>query len=212
MKKLKKLLLADYSGRLLLDFILAYVLLRGNGLLILLLPRFLSSFWTVFFQLCYFLGLSVLAFRLKWMKHEDFKPVPKGGYLIMLGMLLLMFVPATVTSLVGQDVASNQESVLAILEATPVVAFAIYLLIASILEEVIFRGILFGLSEIPVVDIVLTSVLFAVIHQPDSPLVFATYLSLGLCLGYQRYKVGLGGSMVLHALWNLLVLVYTLFV
>lgn len=212
MKKLKKLLLADYSGRLLLDFILAYVLLRGNGLLILLLLRFLSSFWTVFFQLCYFLGLSVLAFRLKWMKHEDFKPVPKGGYLIMLGMLLLMFVSATVTSLVGQDVASNQESVLAILEATPVIAFAIYLLIASILEEMIFRGILFGLSEIPVVDIVLTSVLFAVIHQPDSPLVFATYLSLGLCLGYQRYKVGLGGSMVLHALWNLLVLVYTLFV
>ncbi|MBM7317910.1 CPBP family intramembrane metalloprotease [Streptococcus suis] len=212
MKKLKKLMLAGYSGRLLLDFILAYVLLRGNGLLILLLPRFLSSFWTEFFQLCYFLGLSVLAFRLKWMKHEDFKQVSKGGYLTTLGMLLLMFVSATVTSLIVQDVASNQENVLAILEATPVVAFAIYLLIASILEEVIFRGILFGLSEIPVVDIVLTSVLFAVIHQPDSPLVFATYLSLGLCLGYQRYKVGLGGSMVLHALWNLLVLLYTLLV
>ncbi|HEL1733124.1 TPA: CPBP family intramembrane metalloprotease [Streptococcus suis] len=212
MKKLKKLMLAGYSGRILLDFILAYVLLRGNSLLILLLPRVLSSFWTVFFQVCYFLGLSVLAFRLKWMKHEDFKQVPKGGYLITLGMLLLMFVSATVTSLVGQDVASNQESVLAILEATPVVSFATYLMIASLLEEIIFRGILFGLSEIPVVDIVLTSVLFAVIHQPDSPLVFATYLSLGLCLGYQRYKVGLGGSMVLHALWNLLVLVYTLLV
>ncbi|CYV12851.1 caax amino protease family [Streptococcus suis] len=212
MKKLKKLLLAGYSGRLLLDFILAYVLLRGNGLLILLLPRFLSSFWTVFFQLCYFLGLSVLTFRLKWMKHEDFKQVPKGGYLITLGMLLLMLVSATVTTLVGQDIASNQESVLAILEATPVVAFAFYLLIASLLEEVIFRGILFGLSEIPVVDIVLTSVLFAFIHQPDSFLVFATYLSLGLCLGYQRCKVGLDGSMLLHTLWNLLVLVYTIFV
>ncbi|HEL1566215.1 TPA: lysostaphin resistance A-like protein [Streptococcus suis] len=212
MKKLKKLLLAGYSGRLLLDFILAYVLLRGNGLLILLLPRFLSSFWTVFFQLCYFLGLSVLAFRLKWMKHEDFKQVPKGGYLITLGMFLLMFVSATVTSLVGQDVASNQETVLAILEASPVVTFATYLLIASLLEEVIFRGILFGLSEIPVVDIVLTSVLFALIHQPDNFLVFATYLSLGLCLGYQRYKLGLGGSMLLHTLWNLLILIYTIFV
>ena len=212
MKKLKKLLLAGYSGRLLLDFILAYVLLRGNGLLILLLPRFLSSFWTVFFQLCYFLGLSVLAFRLRWMKQEDFKPVLKGGYLITNGMLLIMFVSAAVTSLVGQDVASNQESVLAILEATPVVAFATYLLIASLSEEVIFRGILFGLSEIPVVDIVLTSVLFAIIHQPDNFMVFTTYLLLGLCLGYQRYKVGLGGSMVLHALWNLLVLVYTHFV
>ncbi len=212
MKKLKKLVLADYSGRLLLDFVLAYALLRGNGLLVLLLPRFLSSNWTVFFQLCYFLGLSYLAFRLKWMEHKDFKRLPKGGYLITAVMLLLMFGSATVSSLISHHVASNQENVLALLEATPVIAFATYLMIAGILEEIIFRGILFGLSEISVVDIVLTSMLFAVIHQPDSPLVFATYLSLGLCLGYQRYKVGLGGSMLLHVLWNLLVLVYTLFV
>ncbi|HEL1757970.1 TPA: CPBP family intramembrane metalloprotease [Streptococcus suis] len=212
MKKLKKLVLADYSGRLLLDFVLAYALLRGNGLLVLLLPRFLSSNWTVFFQLCYFLGLSYLAFRLKWMEHKDFKRLPKDGYLITAVMLLLMFSSATVSSLISHHVASNQENVLALLEAAPVIAFATYLMIASILEEIIFRGILFGLSEISVVDIVLTSMLFAVIHQPDNFLVFASYLSLGLCLGYQRYKVGLGGSMLLHVLWNLLVLVYTLFV
>ena len=76
-------------------------------------------------------------------------------------------------------------------------------------EEFLYREILWNLVRKLDIRVALTSVLFALAHHPGTILGWCLYVSLGMFLGMVRYKSDLWGSMGLHLVWNLSV--YVLF-
>ncbi len=78
-------------------------------------------------------------------------------------------------------------------------------------EEFLYREILWNLVRKLDIRVALTSVLFALAHHPGTILVWCLYVSLGMFLGMVRYKSDLWGSMGLHLVWNLLVYSLLLF-
>ena len=78
-------------------------------------------------------------------------------------------------------------------------------------EEFLYREILWNLVRKLDIGIALTSVLFALAHHPGTILAWCLYVSLGMFLGLVRYKSDLwdSDSMGLHLVWNLSV--YVLF-
>lgn len=102
---------------------------------------------------------------------------------------------------------TNQAKLLSLLKITPILAFVVYLITVSLLEELIYHRLLFDLSKIAVLNNVLTSLAFALIHQSDSLVGIMTYFSLGIVLGAVSQHQGLQASILIHIFWNLLVLV-----
>ncbi|WP_449451626.1 CPBP family intramembrane glutamic endopeptidase [Streptococcus suis] len=123
-------------------------------------------------------------------------------------MIIVSLLLGYVSSLLGIE-SSNQKELLSVMDKVPLIVFLIYLLVASVLEEVVYRGVLFGLSGIPMVDIILTSLLFSLHHNPTYFMVLVAYFVLGLFIGNIRYRRGLLASVVLHVLWNLTVLAWS---
>ncbi|WP_153297003.1 CPBP family intramembrane glutamic endopeptidase, partial [Streptococcus pneumoniae] len=80
---------------------------------------------------------------------------------------------------------------------------------ASMVEEFLYREIIWNLVRKLDIRVALTSVLFALVHHPGTILAWCLYVSLGIFLGMVRYKSDLWGSMGLHLVWNLSV--YVLF-
>ena len=94
----------------------------------------------------------------------------------------------------------------------PVLFWIAAVVFAPVFEECFFRGFLFtGLrsSAIGVIGtIVLTALVWAVLHIQYSIYGMATILVLGIFLGIVRWKTNsLWGPLIIHAGWNLLALV-----
>ncbi|WP_252306470.1 CPBP family intramembrane glutamic endopeptidase, partial [Streptococcus pseudopneumoniae] len=87
----------------------------------------------------------------------------------------------------------------------------LFLINASMVEEFLYREILWNLVRKLDIRVALTSVLFALAHHPGTIIAWCLYVSLGMFLGLVRYKLDLWGSMGLHLVWNLLVYSLLLF-
>ncbi|WP_449448647.1 CPBP family intramembrane glutamic endopeptidase [Streptococcus suis] len=216
-EKFKTFLLAGYGSHVLLGFILGWALLKLNGFVLLLILQF-SSYWVkLFFQLTCLTLLIVIPLilvmrqaklikvNIEWrLSRASMKEISLSWLCMIIVSLLLGYV----SSLLGIE-SSNQKELLSVMDKVPLIVFLIYLLVASVLEEVVYRGVLFGLSGIPMVDIILTSLLFSLHHNPTYFMVLVAYFVLGLFIGNIRYRRGLLASVVLHVLWNLTVLAWS---
>lgn len=212
-EKVKDYLLAGYSVRLLVSFALGWFLLKLNGLIILILSQVVSNSMKLMLQL---ICLSVLVLIVKSSRlfnvDTHTKLTRKDGKLLVLswfGMLATSTLLGYLSTQMGIS-SINQQAVLSILDFVPTFSFVLYLVAASVLEELVYRGTLFGLSQIAVVDITLTSLLFSLHHDPNNILVFITYFSLGAFLGNVRQRSGLVSSIILHIIWNMTALVWAL--
>ncbi|CGG41192.1 caax amino protease family [Streptococcus pneumoniae] len=87
----------------------------------------------------------------------------------------------------------------------------LFLINASMVEEFLYREILWNLVRKLDIRVALTSVLFALAHHPGTIIAWCLYVSLGMFLGLVRYKLDLWSSMGLHLVWNLLVYSLLLF-
>ena len=114
-------------------------------------------------------------------------------------------------SLIHAQGTTNQANLIGLQHQVPWFSFLLFLINASMVEEFLYREILWNLVRKLDIRIALTSVLFALAHHPGTILAWCLYVSLGMFLGMVRYKSDLWGSMGLHLVWNLLVYSLLLF-
>ncbi|MET3559285.1 membrane protease YdiL (CAAX protease family) [Streptococcus rupicaprae] len=123
--------------------------------------------------------------------------------------LSLMVVLSILIGLMSPVHSGNQETLIDVQNQVPFLIFGLFLVNASLVEEVVYRGYLWDLFPEPYQALLGTSLIFALAHHPTSLSAWAVYPGLGLCLGIMRQQTDLYGAMVLHVLWNLLVFLLT---
>ena len=133
----------------------------------------------------------------------------KGMGIVLLGYAAMFCCDSLAQYLIemrGIDTTANQDAIVQLLAGVPFwLALLITALLPALAEEIIFRGYLYkklfgGLS---IVGLVLSSLIFGLMHGPTDWLSCFIYSSSGLILGYSYYKTGyLVYPMVIHLLNN----------
>lgn len=103
----------------------------------------------------------------------------------------------------------NQAVLVEVGKQVPRVIFLLFLVNASILEEVVYRQLLWEKLSFPFVQIGVTSFLFALAHGPIQLGSWLMYSCLGGTLAVVRLKNDCKMAITLHLLWNSLVYVLT---
>ena len=116
----------------------------------------------------------------------------------------------------GIDTTANQDAIVQLLAGVPFwLALLITAPLPALAEEIIFRGYLYKklFGDLSIVGLVLSSLIFGLMHGPTDWLSCFIYSSSGFILGYSYYKTGyLVYPMVIHLLNNgLTTLVYYFF-
>ena len=143
----------------------------------------------------------------------------KGLRIVLLGYVVMFSCDSLAQYLMemrGIDTTANQDAIVQLLAGVPFwLALLITAPLPALAEEIIFRGYLYkklfgGLS---IGGLVLSSLIFGLMHGPTDWLSCFIYSSSGLILGYSYYKTGyLVYPMVIHLLNNgLTTLVYYFF-
>lgn len=120
----------------------------------------------------------------------------------MCGSLGVMASIALIMSAMFSGSEANQETLVTVQNQIPVLSFILFLLNASVVEEVFYREVLWGVLSQPVVQVLLTSFLFALAHHPSSLFTWVLYGSLGLTLGVVRWQTDCLSSTLVHLSWN----------
>ena len=103
----------------------------------------------------------------------------------------------------------NQAVLVQVGKQAPHVIFLLFLVNASVFEEVVYRQLLWEKLTFPFVQIGVTSFLFALAHGPNQLGSWLMYCCLGLTLAVVRLKTDCKTAIILHLLWNSLVNVLT---
>ena len=120
----------------------------------------------------------------------------------VLGSLGVMVSIALIMSALFSGSEPNQETLVTVQDRIPVLSFILFLLNASVVEEAFYREVLWGVLSQPVVQVLLTSSLFALAHHPSSLFTWVLYGSLGLTLGVVRRQTDCLTSTLIHLSWN----------
>ena len=117
-----------------------------------------------------------------------------------------------VENFLPNDPSVNQQMVDQLAQEQPLFAFFMAVVFAPLTEELTFRGML-ARFVFPQQDnvkktalfLLVSTIIFALVHFPGTPLQFLVYASLGFSMGLAYIsKGGLAYSMGLHALNNLI--------
>ncbi|CYV26789.1 CPBP family intramembrane metalloprotease [Streptococcus suis] len=103
----------------------------------------------------------------------------------------------------------NQAVLVQVGKQVPPIIFLLFLFNASILEEIVYRQLLWEKLTFPFVQIGVTSFLFVLSHGPNQLGSWLMYSCLGLTLAAVRLKTDCKMAIALHLLWNSLVYVLT---
>ncbi|HFR3621217.1 TPA: CPBP family intramembrane glutamic endopeptidase [Streptococcus suis] len=103
----------------------------------------------------------------------------------------------------------NQAVLVQVGKLVPHVIFLLFLVNASVLEEIVYRQLLWEKLTFPFVQIGVTSFLFVLSHGPNQLGSWLIYSCLGLTLAVVRLKTDCMTAIALHLLWNSLAYVVT---
>ncbi|MGV3030763.1 CPBP family intramembrane glutamic endopeptidase [Streptococcus suis] len=103
----------------------------------------------------------------------------------------------------------NQAVLVQVGKQVPPIIFLLFLVNASILEEIVYRQLLWEKLTFPFVQIGVTSFLFVLSHGPNQLGSWLMYSCLGLTLAAVRLKTDCMTAIALHLLWNSLAYVVT---
>ena len=103
----------------------------------------------------------------------------------------------------------NQAVLVQVGKQVPPIIFLLFLANASILEEIVYRQLLWEKLTFPFVQIGVTSFLFVLSHGPNQLGSWLMYSCLGLTLAAVRLKTDCMTAIALHLLWNSLAYVVT---
>ena len=185
-----------------------YLAIQLNGLLVsLYLKEYLTIEGIVLLQL---ILLSVTCLEIARHKTVPLKIV---GVQNRLSWLLLGFVAmvafAVFISFLFSVQTRNQAVLVQVGKQVPHIIFLLFLVNASVLEEIVYRQLLWEKLTFPLEQIGVTSFLFALAHGPIQLGSWLIYSCLGLTLAVVRLKTDCKAAIILHLLWNSLVSVLT---
>lgn len=185
-----------------------YLAIQLNGLLVsLYLKEYLTIEGIVLLQLVL---LSVTCLEIARHKTVQLKIV---GVQNRLRWLLLGFVCmvafAVFISFLSSVQTRNQAVLLQVGKQVPPIIFLLFLVNASVLEEIVYRQLLWEKLTFPFVQIGVTSFLFVLSHGPNQLGSWLMYSCLGLTLAVVRLKTDCMTAIALHLLWNSLAYVVT---
>ena len=188
--------------------VLFYLAIQLNGLLVsLLLQEYLTIEVLILLQLvllcvtCFEIArhktvqaiIMTLRNRLRWLLL---------GFVVMVAFAVFISVLFPVQT-------RNQSVLVEVGKQVPHLIFLLFLVNASVLEEIVYRQLLWEKLTFPFVQIGVTSFLFALAHGPNQLSSWLMYSCLGLTLAVVRLKTDCMTAIALHLLWNSLVYVLT---
>lgn len=167
------------------------------------LLAYLFLWEVVILQLLYLVSLV-------WLLNKYPRPISAQSRFVWLFTCLgSMFLVSVLIGVVSPVTSTNQTSLVSVQSQLPFGVFVLFLINASLVEELVYRGYLWSVFPKSYQSLLITSFVFALAHQPDSLGSWVVYGSLGLGLGVMRYKTDLRGATMLHLVWNGLVLLTT---
>lgn len=167
------------------------------------LLAYLFLWEVVILQLLYLVSLV-------WLLNKYPRPISAQSRFVWLFTCLgSMFLVSILIGILSPVTSANQNSLVSVQSQLPLGVFILFLINASFVEELVYRGYLWSVFPKPYHALLVTSIVFALAHQPNSLGSWVVYGSLGLCLGFMRLKTDLLGATGLHLVWNGLVLLTT---
>lgn len=185
-----------------------YLAIQLNGLLVsLYLKEYLTIEGIVLLQLVL---LSVTCFEIAHHKTVQAKKMTLQNRLrwLLLGFVVMVAFAVYISFLFSVQ-TRNQAVLLQVGIQVPPVIFLLFLVNASVLEEIVYRQLLWEKLIFPFVQIGVTSFLFVLSHGPNQLGSWLMYSCLGLTLAVVRLKTDCMTAIALHLLWNSLAYVVT---
>ncbi|HFI0049283.1 TPA: CPBP family intramembrane glutamic endopeptidase [Streptococcus suis] len=188
--------------------VLFYLAIQLNGLLVsLYLQDYVTIKVLVLLQLVL---LSVTCLEIARHKTVQAKNITLRNRLrwLLLGFVSMVAFAVFISFLFSVQ-TRNQAVLLQVGKQVPHLIFLLFLVNASILEEIVYRQLLWEKLTFPFVQIGVTSFLFALAHGPNQLSSWLMYSCLGLTLAVVRLKTDCQTVIALHLLWNSLAYVVT---
>ncbi|MFM0772466.1 CPBP family intramembrane glutamic endopeptidase [Streptococcus suis] len=191
-----------------ISIVVFYLAIQLNGLLVsLYLKEYLTIEVLILLQLVL---LCVTCFEIARHKTVQAKNMTIQNRLrwLLLGFACMVAFAVFISFLFPVQ-TRNQAVLVQVGKQAPHVIFLLFLVNASILEEVVYRQLLWEKLTFPFVQIGVTSFLFALAHGPIQLGSWLMYSCLGGTLAVVRLKNDCKMAITLHLLWNSLVYVLT---
>ncbi|HHT7739289.1 TPA: CPBP family intramembrane glutamic endopeptidase [Streptococcus suis] len=188
--------------------VLFYQAIQLNGLLVsLYLQDYVTIKVLVLLQLVL---LSVTCLEIARHKTVQAKNITLRNRLrwLLLGFVSMVAFAVFISFLFSVQ-TRNQAVLLQVGKQVPHLIFLLFLVNASVLEEIVYRQLLWEKLTFPFVQIGVTSFLFALAHGPNQLSSWLMYSCLGLTLAVVRLKTDCQTVIALHLLWNSLAYVVT---
>ncbi|MFI3615057.1 CPBP family intramembrane glutamic endopeptidase [Streptococcus uberis] len=181
--------------------VLFYLAIQFNGFLLSLnMEEYMTIEVLVLLQM---LLLGVVCLEIYHHKTVQAKNMTLQNRLrwLLLGFVCMVAFAAFISFLFPVQ-TRNQAVLLQVGKQVPHVIFLLFLVNASILEEIVYRQLLWEKLTFPFVQIVVTSFLFVLSHGPNQLGSWLMYSCLGLTLAVVRLKTDCMTAVALHLLWN----------
>ncbi|HEL1752201.1 TPA: CPBP family intramembrane metalloprotease [Streptococcus suis] len=188
--------------------VLFYLAIQLNGLLVsLYLQEYMTIEGVVLLQLVLLSVTCLEIARHKTVQAKNFTLRNRLRWLLLGFVSMVAF--AVFISFLFSVQTRNQAVLLQVGKQVPPIIFLLFLVNASLLEEIVYRQFLWEKLIFPFVQIGVTSFLFVLSHGPNQLGSWLMYSCLGLTLAVVRLKTDCMTAIALHLLWNSLAYVVT---
>ena len=178
-----------------------YLAIQINGLLVsLYLKEYLTIEGIVLLQLILLSVTCLEIARHKTVQGKNMTLQKRLSWLLLGFVAMVAF--AVFISFLFSVQTRNQAVLVQVGKQVPHIIFLLFLVNASVLEEIVYRQLLWEKLTFPFVQIGVTSFLFALSHGPNQLGNWLMYSCLGLTLAAVRLKTDCMTAIALHLLWN----------
>ena len=185
-----------------------YLAIQINGLLVsLYLKEYLTIEGIVLLQLILLSVTCLEIARHKTVQGKNMTLQKRLSWLLLGFVAMVAF--AVFISFLFSVQTRNQAVLVQVGKQVPHIIFLLFLVNASVLEEIVYRQLLWEKLTFPFVQIGVTSFLFVLSHGPNQLGSWLMYSCLGLTLAVVRLKTDCMTAIALHLLWNSLAYVVT---
>ncbi|NQM13515.1 CPBP family intramembrane metalloprotease [Streptococcus suis] len=188
--------------------VLFYLAIQLNGLLVsLYLQEYLTIEVLILLQM-FLLGVACLEITHHKIIQSKNMTIQNRLRWLLLGFVAMVAFAFFISFLLSVQ-TRNQAVLVQVGKQVPHVIYLLFLFNASILEEIVYRQLLWEKLTFPFVQVVVTSFLFVLSHGPNQLGSWLIYSCLGLTLAAIRLKTDCMTAIALHLLWNSLAYVVT---
>ena len=178
-----------------------YLAIQINGLLVsLYLKEYLTIEGIVLLQLILLSVTCLEIARHKTVQGKNMTLQKRLSWLLLGFVAMVAF--AVFISFLFSVQTRNQAVLVQVGKQVPPIIFLLFLVNASVLEEIVYRQLLWEKLTFPFVQIGVTSFLFVLSHGPNQLGNWLMYSCLGLTLAAVRLKTDCMTAIALHLLWN----------